>query len=241
MGGFKDIGKADLDPEDSQKGFKLTFHFAENPFFTDETIWKEYHTQESSPYTGDMDATEIKCSEINWKPGKNVTVEKAVKKKVKGGGAKKNKQKAKETEEPRDSFFRNFFRNLRPDMPVPEDVNLDEARDLCDDSDGEGGGMMELLMENDLEIGSALREQLVPYAVRWFTGEARPEGCDDEDDEGEEEEEEDDDEEEDEDEEEEPPSKSKFQPKKRAGTGGADEKKKGPAGDQAKQEECKQQ
>merc|ERR1712137_422928 len=116
---LSDIKRADLDPSDRNKGFKLIFSFVENPFFSNQELWKEYHTEETSPYTGEIDTKEIKCSEIDWKPGKNVTVE-TIKKKQKGGGAKK----AKEKEEPRDSFFRNFFRHLRPDMPLPDDVNL---------------------------------------------------------------------------------------------------------------------
>jgi nucleosome assembly protein 1-like 1 len=239
------------------KGFKLSFHFVENPFFTNTEVWKEYHTEESSPYTGEIDTTEIKVCEIEWKPGKNVTVEK-VQKKTKGGGAKKAKQKAKEKEEPRDSFFRGFFRHLKPDMPIPDDVNLDEARNLCDDSEEEDEDMLGLLMENDYEIGCAVRDQLVPFAVRWYTGEAAPEEEDDDDydddedlgdddDEDDEEDDEDDDSDEDDDDEDDVKGKGGGKPaKKRTGSG---DKKGGPAPKAApggaapggKTEECKQQ
>merc|ERR1712151_1128943 len=106
-----DIKKSYLDDKDLHKGFKLSFHFVENPFFANDILWKEYHTEEASPYTGEMNTNLIEVSEIDWKAGKNVTVEK-VAKKTKGGGAKKAKQKAKEKQEPRDSFFRNLFRRL---------------------------------------------------------------------------------------------------------------------------------
>jgi nucleosome assembly protein 1-like 1 len=221
--------------EELHKGFKLTFHFVENPYFTNETLWKEYHTQESSPYTGEIDTTEIKACEIDWKPGKDVTIEK-VAKKVKGGGAKKTKQKAKEKEEPRDSFFRNFFRTLKPDMPLPDDVNMSEMREMMEqDSDDDDEQMMGLLMENDYEVGTSVRDQLVPFAVRWYTGEAQPDGFfDDDDDFDEDDEEDDDDDDEDDDEEsddDEPVPKKKAQPKKKGGGGGPN----------AKAEECKQQ
>ncbi|CAE8621987.1 unnamed protein product [Polarella glacialis] len=226
-----DVKKSYLDESDNQKGFKLSFHFVENPFFTNDVLWKEYHTEEGSPYTGEIDTTEIKACEITWSEGKDVTVE-TVKKKVKGGGAKKSKQKGKEKEEPRDSFFRGFFRNLRPDMPMPDDVNLEEIQQMCDDEDDEEG-MVEMLMENDHEIGCSVRDNLIPYAVRWYTGEAAPEDDYDEDDEEEDEEddEEDDDEDDDEDEDE-PPQKGK-KPTRAAGGKAA-------GGDQ-KTEECKQQ
>merc|ERR1711874_141590 len=101
------MGKCWLDEEDIPKGFKLEFHFVKNPFFTNEKLWKEYHTQEGSPYTGEMNVTEIKSCEISWLDGKDVTVETVASKKVKGGGAKKAKQKAnvKSVEQPRASFF----------------------------------------------------------------------------------------------------------------------------------------
>lgn len=231
-----DITKDYLDSNDLDKGFKLFFHFAPNPFFTNDVLWKEYHTEESSPYTGEIDTTEIKACEIDWKPGKNVTVE-TVKKKVRGGGAKKAKQKGKEKEEPRDSFFRVFFRNLKPDMPIPDDVNLEEMRALCDDEDEEDEeGLVDLLMENDYEIGCAVREQLIPYAVRWYTGEAAPDDEDYDEDEDEEDEEEDEEDEEESEEEDDEPKKGQSKKTSRPGAG-----KKNAGGEGEKQEECKQQ
>merc|ERR1712060_561404 len=235
----RDITKNYLSDEDMNKGFKLEFHFVENPHFDNSVLWKEYHTEEESPYTGELDRKEIKVSEINWKPGKNVTVE-TIKKKTKGGGAKKAKQKGKETEEPRDSFFRNFFRNLRPDMPIPDDVNLEAAKEMVDDSDMEDDEeMMGLLMENDHEIGVSIGERLIPFAVRWYTGEAEPEGDYDDDDDDDDDDSDDDDDEDDDDDDsdDEPAPKKKAAPKKKG-----DGKVKIPgAGDGQSKEECKQQ
>jgi len=233
-----DVTKGYLDSTDLSKGFKLTFHFVENPYFTNDTLWKEYHTEEGSPYTGEIDTKEIKVNDTDWKPGKDVTVEK-IAKKAKGGGAKKNKQKTKEKEEPRDSFFRSIFRNLRPDMPMPADVNLEEARAMGmggDDSDDDDQAMMGLLMENDYEIGCSIRDQLIPFAVRWYTGEARQEdgfGDDSDEDDDEDSEDEDDDDDDDDESEDEPAPKKKAQPKAKGRGGGG---KAGP-----NPEECKQQ
>merc|ERR1712071_298379 len=102
---------------------------------TNEILEKEYHLEETSPYTQECDVTLIKATQINWKDDKDVTVEK-VAKKIKGGGAKENKQK-KEKEEPRDSVFRHFFRTMKPDMPLPDDVNLEEMGGMCDEDDDE--------------------------------------------------------------------------------------------------------
>merc|ERR1712228_582650 len=110
------------------------------------------------PYTQEIRVTLIDATEIEWKPGK------------------KAKQK-KEKEEPRPSIFRDFFRSMKPDMDIPDDVNLDE--EMMEDDDEEG--IVEMLMENDHEIGCALRDQIIPFGVRWYTGEAAPEDDDDED------------------------------------------------------------
>jgi len=229
--------------EDNSLGFKLIFHFLENPYFENTRLEKEYITLETNPYCGEMEVKEIKCSIIEWKAGKNVTVEKTVKK-VKGGGAKKQKQKGKEKEEPRPSFFRDFFRNLKQGDELPEDAKM-QAQMMMDEEDEEEEGDEELLaylMDNDHEIGTALRDNIIPFAVRWYTGEAAPEmGEEGYDDEDSEEELDDEDSEEEDSEDDEPPKargRGKAAPKKQGKAKGSPELK--PAGD-GKQEECKQQ
>jgi len=88
---------------------------------------------------------------------------------------------------------------LKPDSPVPDDVNFDE---LGCESDDEPDQLMELLIEQDHEVGMSVQEQLIPYAVRWYTGEACPEmesdSEDDDDDDDEDDDDDDDDDSEDE-------------------------------------------
>mmetsp|Transcript_94605 Transcript_94605/g.306008 ORF Transcript_94605/g.306008 Transcript_94605/m.306008 type:complete len:351 (+) Transcript_94605:105-1157(+) len=201
---LQDITSAPLDETDCIKGFELIFKFAPNPYFENTELKKVYSTERSSIYNGDIDAKEIKADVLKWNTGKDVTVDK-VSKKAKGGGAKKAKQK-KEKEEARPSFFRDFFRNLKPGEPLPDDAK-DQARMMADEEDEEDDGdddedMIAYLMENDLEIGQCVRDNIIPWAVRWYTGEASPEEDDDDEDE---EEEDYDDEDEDEDESDEPP------------------------------------
>merc|ERR1712060_330820 len=231
-----DVTTTYLSETDTNKGFRIEFHFVENPYFDNSILWKEYHTEEESPYTGELEKKEIKVSEINWKAGKNVTVE-TTKKKVKGGGAKKAKNKGKEKEEPRDSIFRNFFRHLKPDMPVPDDVEIsDDDEDMMNDEE-----MMKYIMENDHEMGTCVRDHLIPFAVRYYTGEAEPEDSDDEDDEDDEDDDEDSDDDDDDDDDEDSddePAPKKKQAQKKKGSGGA---KIPGAGDCQNKEECKQQ
>jgi nucleosome assembly protein 1-like 1 len=211
---------------------KLTFTFTENPYFEPLELVKEYHCVESSPYTQEIDVKKVVCTEIQWKPGKDVTVEK-VQKKVKGGGAKKAKQKGKETIEPRNSIFRSFFRSVDSDEPFPDDLKMMilegmGGMDEMDDEDDEE--MIGMFLENDYECATALRDSIIPYAVRWYTGEAAPE--DDSDDDEDSEEEDDSEDEDDEDDEEDSPAPKKGKAK-------ADKKKAAPTGEA--KEECKQQ
>lgn len=181
----QDIVLENLDPEDLNKGFRLTFKFADNPFFENKTLWKEYHTEEDSPYTGDINCIECKASKIEWKAGKDVTME-IVKKKSKGA----KKKQAKEKKEPRNSFLRNFFTDLKQNEPVPDDFDRERIRELCDDSEEEEDDerVMDNLMDVDYEMGCALRDNIVPFAVRWYT----EEGEEDEEEEDSDEEEEED-------------------------------------------------
>merc|ERR1712227_1066146 len=93
-----------------------------------------------------------------------------------------------------------------------------EQMEMDDDDDDDE--ILEMFMDRDHEIGGAVKEQLIPFAVRWYTGEAAPDDDDDEDSE-EEDDEDDDSEEDDDDDDDEPPpkrgGKSKAKAKGKAG------------------------
>lgn len=164
-------------------GFTLSFVFEPNDYFTNAVLTKEYlirfSVEEDNPlgYEG-PDIIKCKGCTIDWKKGKNVTV-KVVKKvqKHKGRGTKRTVTKTVQA----DSFF-NFFSPPQ----VEDDEELDDE--------------MQALLTADFEIGHFFRENLVPRAILYFTGEALDEDDDydpegeEEENEGEEEEEDDDDE-----------------------------------------------
>ncbi|XXG48408.1 hypothetical protein AAC387_Pa02g2865 [Persea americana] len=209
------------------KGFKLEFFFDTNPYFKNSVLTKTYHMiDDDEPILEKAIGTEIE-----WHPGKSLT-QKLLKKKPRKGS--KNTKPITKTENC-ESFF-NFFNPPQ----VPEDD---------DDIDEETAEELQNQMEQDYDIGSTIRDKIIPHAVSWFTGEAVQgedfediEGDDDDDEDGEDEEddEEDEDEEEDEDDddedEEEGKSRKKAAPRQKKSGAQAGEGQQG-----ERPPECKQQ
>ncbi|CAN0901284.1 Nucleosome assembly protein 1;2 [Linum grandiflorum] len=178
------------------KGFKLEFFFAPNPYFKNTVLTKAYHMiDEDDPILEKATGTEIE-----WFPGKCLT-QKILKKKPKKGS--KNGKTITKTEDCQ-SFF-NFF---NPPQVPEDDTELDE--DTAEELQNQ--------MEQDYDIGSTIRDKIIPHAVSWYTGEAVQADDDglelddddedddddvDEDDDDEEDDDEEDDEDDDEDEEDE--------------------------------------
>lgn len=210
---LRDISSSNLE---GRKGFKLTFAFAENPYFENLVLEKSYLMADDE----DPILEKIEGTDITWKTGKNITVKVMKQKSKKAGGKPLIKT------EPCESFF-NFF--SPPEMPEDEDdLSMEEAEEL------------QAEMEDDYDLGTMIRDRIIPNALNWFTGEAVGledlEGDDDEDDEEEDDDEDDDEDDEDEDEDDEGAATSKpkrmSMPKGAAGQAGKD-------GEQPP--ECKQQ
>ncbi|KAK9149001.1 hypothetical protein Scep_007758 [Stephania cephalantha] len=209
---------------DNPKGFKLEFFFDPNPYFKNSVLTKTYHMiDDDEPILEKAIGTEIE-----WYPGKCLT-QKVLKKKPRKGS--KNAKPITKTEDC-ESFF-NFFNPPQ----VPEDD---------DDIDEDTAEQLQNQMEQDYDIGSTIRDKIIPHAVSWFTGEAvqgdeyeEIEDGDDEDDGDEDEEDEDEDEEdeeEDDDEEEESNSRKKLVASKKSGRAQTAEASQG-----ERPPECKQQ
>ncbi|CAN4089105.1 unnamed protein product [Withania somnifera] len=177
---LKDIKWCKLD---DRKGFKLEFVFDTNPFFKNSILTKTYHMIDDDD---DPILEKAIGTNIQWCPGKCLTQKILKRKPKKGSKSAKPIIKTESCE----SFF-NFF---NPPQVPEEDDDIDE--DVAED--------LENLMEQDYDIGSTIRDKIIPHAVSWFTGEAAEEGefedivGDDEDEDEDEEEDDEDDEEEEE-------------------------------------------
>ncbi|KAI5067107.1 hypothetical protein GOP47_0017635 [Adiantum capillus-veneris] len=205
---------------DDPKGFKLEFLFDTNPFFKNTVLTKTYHMiEEDEPILERAIGTEIE-----WYPGKNLT-QKVLRKKPKKGA--KNAKPVTKTETC-ESFF-NFF--SPPQVPEDhEDIDQDTAEQLQD------------IMEQDYDVGSTIRDKIIPHAVSWFTGEALQgeefEDVDEDDESGDMEDEDEDEDEDDEDDEDEAEDEDEAKPRKQS----APLSKVGPKPASGEQPpECKQQ
>jgi len=118
---------------------------------------------------------------------------------------------------------------------LPDDI---DPHEICmaygggDDLDEER--LVDLCMDQAFEAGQAIKDQVIPFAVRWYTGEAAPDRGDDSDSQGEEDSDDDDDEED--------QTESEDGEKRPAkGKSSKSNKKAAPKDADAPKEECKQQ
>jgi len=231
---IKDVKSSFIDSECEKKGFRVEFIFAENPFFTNAFLWVEAHYDygfaTAKPWK-EPDCIELKSCAIDWKPGKNITVEK---KQAAPSKKKGSKKPAKGKEEPCPSFFRALFTSCKKsDEDLPEGIACvyEAAGADCADEDE----MLEMHLEMVGQVCGFVHTELIPYAVRFYTGEA----CEDDDDDEESEEESGVEDSDEEDSDDEPAPRGRAG--KKAPAKGDDKKKGGGEGDGQKTEECKQQ
>merc|ERR1719224_270321 len=118
-------------------GFSLTFTFASNPYFEPLNLVKTYH-MELQPNEKDPALVSTDATEIDWKPGKDIT-KKTVTRKQKN---KRTKQIRKLTETVSVPSFFSFFQSHKiPNDEEIEAMNEDQVEEL------------EVQVEHDYEIG----------------------------------------------------------------------------------------
>ncbi|KAF4320894.1 hypothetical protein BBO99_00003700 [Phytophthora kernoviae] len=147
---------------EEDNGFKLTFEFYENPFFSNKTLTKEYDIGDASEM-GEAVLRNVTGTVIEWKEGKNLCeVTKKVKQRAKGG---KGDTRVVSRTEPCESFFQFFTPVEMPSEEDDEDVSRCELFKRADE-------MIMRQLSGDFEIGFTIHETIIPQALLWFTGEA---------------------------------------------------------------------
>ena len=150
---------------ETNNGFTLNFHFAQNEFFSNSVLSKVYHLQndydkeDPLEYDGPEVIRATGCT-IDWKSGKNPGL-KIIKQKIKPKGKGKGGVKFVTKEEKRDTFF-NFFK--------PPNTSAKKKGDGDDEEDEDDEAVA--LLNEDFDIGLNIKEKLISKAVLYFTGEA---------------------------------------------------------------------
>lgn len=223
-------------------GFRLEFEFEPNEYFENKILTKEYHLASPEDYSisEEFEYDHATGTEIAWKAGRNLCFKTVVR------TQKHRTQKTTRTvrrEEPTESFF-HFFNPPQVPSGEEEEMEIDEE-DLEE---------LEARLRIDYEIGEIIKDQIIPLAAHWFTGEALEyadlEGEDDDDDyedeEGDYEDygEDDDEDEEDDDEEDEAATQSDEEPPRQrfaAKKGNGKPSSRAPPNNAVEKPECKQQ
>jgi len=125
-------------------------------------------------YGHELTYGDVTGDEIRWKKGMDLTVKK-------GADGKKV---------PTESFFTWFRVPTKATLPLADSGVEGNDNEMLEFDDEDLEAMMDWLMNEHFEWGDAFKEQLIPYAVHWYTGEAALYEEDDEEDEGDEEDEE---------------------------------------------------
>jgi nucleosome assembly protein 1-like 1 len=171
--------------DDDGKGFELRFVFDENEFFTDTVLTKRYAVPNLWLSDEEPLLKRVEGCEIHWKAGKCLT-HKIIKKKQRGKGKNAGQVRTVEKKEETESFFHWFSPPAMPGMSGTdnEQSSPDENRAATqpppaatnrnpnqpDDLDEEEAERLEEIFDQDYEVATAFRTQLIPKAYLWFTG-----------------------------------------------------------------------
>jgi len=151
-------------------GFTLKFHFAENEWFSNPVLTKEYelrpgHDPESPLEYDGPEIFKCKGCKIDWKEGKDVTKRKVEVKTLSSRNKGSKSPKKVITKEVEENSFFDFF--------SPPEVPEDPSEEMEDEDRG--------VLAVDFDVGFSIKEKIIPRAVLYFTGEALEEGDDYED------------------------------------------------------------
>jgi nucleosome assembly protein 1-like 1 len=167
---FADV-LADADTASDFNTFNLELHFRENPYFTNSVLVKKYLLKTLLMPVG-QEPELLGCvgTDIAWKDGMNLMKRKETKRiRRKQGGKQQTRTVVKHVD--CDSFFEWF-----------------QTPPALDEADNEQDYMKRCeAVEMDFEVAQIVKNDLIPNAVNWFTGDAddsdfNPDDFDDEED-----------------------------------------------------------
>lgn len=161
---LKSISYELIEEGNHDAGFKLIFEWGENQWFENERLVKIVHATRENYIEAPRIEIEIEAP-IKWKADQDVTVAKT---------------KKKGTKKPCASFFRTFFCAFDGEDEAGEAFLVDEdlkkmevdIADLEDeDIDAEKAEIYEKLVEESEWLAVHMKNDMIPYAIKFYTGE----------------------------------------------------------------------
>ncbi|KAI0076373.1 nucleosome assembly protein [Panus rudis PR-1116 ss-1] len=130
--------------------FSVKFHFSRNEFFSNSTLTKTYVYKDEIGFFGDLLYSHVIGDVIQWKAGKDL-----IKLAEEAAGDDDDDDDEDDDDDDDEASFFTFF---SPPASITRPVN-----------DGEDS---EDSLDDDFDIGEALKNQVIPRAVDYFTGDA---------------------------------------------------------------------
>ncbi|KAG8947408.1 hypothetical protein FRC04_010728 [Tulasnella sp. 424] len=138
-------------------GYKLSFYFAPNEFFTNDVLTKTYIYEDEVDFAGDYVYSSAEGTTINWNEEKDLTKTYEVRKQR---NKNTNRTRIIKRAEPTPSFF-DFF-----SPPAPLSIEQIESHGMTEEQLEEHENRLEL----DYQVGEDLKDKIIPRAIDFFTG-----------------------------------------------------------------------
>ncbi|KAG9015995.1 hypothetical protein FRB90_003915 [Tulasnella sp. 427] len=141
----------------STPGYKLSFHFAPNEFFSNDVLTKTYIYEDVVDSQGDYVYSSAEGTKIDWKEEKDLTKTYEVRKQR---NKNTNRTRIIKRAESTPSFF-DFF-----SPPAPLSVDQIESHGMTEEQLEEHEERLEL----DYQVGEELKDRIIARAIHFFTG-----------------------------------------------------------------------
>ena len=146
--------------DDKGQGFCISFHFQSNPYFSNTVLTKTYQVPNLLLSDEPLLKHVTGCT-IDWRDDEHCLTFRRFQKKQRGKGKKAGQIRTVTKTEKKESFFHWF---TPPPMPTNQNIETMDEEEVEE---------MEEQFTDDFEIAQALRGEVCPRAVLWFTGQVR--------------------------------------------------------------------
>lgn len=150
----KNISFSWIDPTE-QTSFQIDFEFGPNEYFKNHVLSKTYILERSTHDDDDMVLTRTEGTHIDWYPDKCVTKKTIVRRQR---NRRTNQTRTVSQVVQKNSFFNFFISHAIPSREELEEMDSSDVQDL------------DIIVEAEFDMGSTIRDKIIPHAVGWYLG-----------------------------------------------------------------------